>query len=83
MCLHVLQTVSIQRPSGTQSKVAIEVALELYRIGPAPCSDYHSDMESDDESESQGEGADPASQKRELVVFATAIYKRLGALRAF
>ena len=81
MCWPLLQTLSIERPGGTQSKVALTVALELYRIGPAPCSDYHSDMESDDESEAGG--AAYTSQQRELVVSATAIYKRLGALRAF
>lgn len=74
----VLQTVAIHRPEGVQNKTTLEVELELYRIGPAPSSDYHSDMESDDDSESEA-----AKPEQELIVSATAIYKRLGALRVF
>jgi hypothetical protein len=80
MVLYV-QTVSIQRPSGMQGKLTLEVALELYRIGPAPSCDYSSAMESDDEHDSQA--LTERAQERELIVSATGTYKRLGALRAF
>lgn len=75
----LLQTVSIQRPTGLQSKVSIEVALELYRLGPAPRADYSSDFESGDDNAEET----PQDLKPELVVSANAIFKRLGALRAF
>jgi hypothetical protein len=64
-----------------QSKTTLEVELELYRIGPAPNADYSSDMESDDERDSQA--VPEKDQELELIVSATGIYKRLGALRAF
>lgn len=40
-------------------------------------------MESEDDHESEVCAAASKSQERELVVSATAIYKKLGALRAF
>jgi hypothetical protein len=76
-----MQTVDIRRPSSMQGKVSLEVQVELYRLTNRAQADYAPD--GFPVSSSSGGDSITDEYGNELLVSATGIYKRLGALRAF